>query len=149
MDRFCDRTGRPRIDLQSRSPRIGRVPDYRLDFNYYSKIMQGGAANLEPSPGDCVEGILFDMSEEDMTTIDEKEKAPSYFHRTLVNVVLSGGMEVSGVVSYVACDDKKAPFSPPTREYKETILEGAKAFGLSGEWIRKLESLPVQIEKRP
>jgi hypothetical protein len=144
MDRFCDKIGRSRIDLKTRLPRVGILEGYRLDFNYHSTLMGGGAANLEPSEGDHVEGVLFEMTGDDMVTLDEKEKAPSYFHRISVKVTLDNGSEVRNVVAYVACEDRKGPFSAPTKAYKQDILEGARAYGLSDVWIRRIESLPIQ-----
>ena len=146
MDRFCDRIGKGRIDLRTRMPRIGIVKGYKLDFNYHSTLMGGGAANMEPSERDQVEGVLFEMTGDDMAVLDDKEKAPSYFHRILVTVTLEGGIEARDVVAYVACEERKAPFSPPTKAYKQDIVEGAKAYGLSEAWIRKIEALPTQPE---
>jgi cation transport regulator ChaC len=144
MDRFCKKIGRPLIPLKDRAPRRATLKGFRLDFNYYSTLMKGGAANLEWSPDDQVEGVLFEMSEDDMKTLDEKEKAPSFYHRILVTVTLENGQSIDSVITYVACDDKKTQFAPPTLDYKSDIVEGAKAFGLSSAWIEKLEKLPTQ-----
>ncbi|MBW2058498.1 MAG: gamma-glutamylcyclotransferase [Deltaproteobacteria bacterium] len=144
LDVFCDKTKKPRIPLHERNPRRARLRNYALDFNYYSPLMGGGAANLEPSPGEEVEGVVFTMTEQDMATLDQRERAPEYFKRILVSVVLEDGTTLHDVVAYVACEDKKSPFTPPTRDYKAVIVAGAESYALSPEWIRKLKDLPEQ-----
>ena len=144
MDRFCDRINRPRIDLQSRNPRRGKLKDYKLDFNYHSSRMGGGAGNLSPAPGETVEGIVYDMSEDDFITLDEKEGLPTAYRRIKVPISLEDGSTLQEVTTYIACDDRIVPFSPPTEAYKQDLIDGARANGLSAAWIAMLESLPTQ-----
>ena len=108
LNRFCEKEGRPTIELRNKNPRRAILKDYKLDFNYYSNLMDGGAANLEPSTGEQVEGVVFEMTDEDMITLDLRERAPDYFYRILVDLTLiDGGGSLSHVVAYVACEDKK------------------------------------------
>lgn len=145
LDRFCDKVGRPRIELRSKNPRRAMLKGYKLDFNYYSDLMGGGAGNLEPSAGERVEGVVFEITDEDMITLDLRERAPDYYYRIRVDLMMTdGGGTLSDVVAYVACEDKKHPFTPPTHQYKAVIVAGAKDFDLSPEWIDKLEALPEQ-----
>ena len=144
MDRFCDRIKRPRIDLESRNPRRGKLKDYKLDFNYHSNRMGGGAGNLSPALGEIVEGIVYDMSEEDFRTLDEKEGLPTAYRRIMVPITLEDGSTLQEVTTYIACDDRIVPFSPPTEAYKQDLIDGARANGLSTAWITMLESLPTQ-----
>ncbi len=58
LNKWCRQRNRPLIDLKSKSPRTCILRDYRLDFNYYSPSRGGGAANIEPSLGEHVEGVL-------------------------------------------------------------------------------------------
>ena len=144
MDNYCTETGRPLIDLRQRSPRKGILKDHKLDFNYYSRLMGGGAGNAVECRGEHIEGIVFDLSEEDMVTIDGKEAAPDYFHRKKATITLEDGTELPDVVVYVAVKDKERDFTPPTHAYKRIIIEGAKDYGLSEAWIKKLEAIPSQ-----
>jgi len=133
---------RPLIDLASKSPKVCVLRDFRLNFNYYSRTRGGGAANIERAPGDHVEGVLLDINDVDKVTIDEKEGAPNYYREILVSVILRDCTKMENVVAYTVCEDKKTEFTPPTREYKQIIIDGARAFGLSKEWIEKLEKIP-------
>ena len=145
LNRFCHKEERPTIELRAKNPRRAILKDYKLDFNYYSNLMGGGAGNLEPAPGQQVEGVVFEMTDEDMITLDLRERAPEFFYRIKVDLMMiDGGGTLSDVVAYVACEDKKTPFTPPTQEYKAVIIDGAKDFDLSPEWIDKLVALPEQ-----
>ncbi len=134
--------GRPLIDLKSSSPKVCILRDFRLDFNYYSSGRRGGAANIEPAPGDYVEGVLFYINEEDKQTIYQKEGAPSFYHEIFVPVILKDGLKVENVITYTVCENRKREFTPPTLGYKKSMINGARACGLSKEWIEKIEKVP-------
>jgi hypothetical protein len=144
MDRFCDRIDRPRIPLHTRNPRRGKLKDYKLDFNYHSSRMGGGAGNLTPTEGGTVEGMVYDMTEDDFITLDEKEGLPTAYRKMQVPITLDDGSVLEEVTTYIACDDRIVPFSPPTREYKQDLIDGARINGLSAQWIAMLEALPTQ-----
>jgi len=142
LNEYCMKYHRPLIDLASKSPKVCILRDFRLDFNYYSQSGGGGAANIEHALGEHVEGVLFDISDIDKRTIDKKEDAPHCYREMLVSVKLRDGTKVENVITYTVCENKKRGFTPPTREYKQIIIDGARAFGLSEEWINKLQKIP-------
>jgi len=152
MDKFADNRGRPRIDISTRNPRPTVLKDYRLDFNVWAPRIRCGAGNIEESKGDFVEGTVFDLTEEDMVTIDLKEGIPNYekgkpdrYRHITVSLVLRDGSVLDDVVTYTANDHTKVPeFCPPAKGYKRDIVAGARAMGLSAAWIKKLEDLPTQ-----
>ena len=152
MDRFCQNRSRPRIDIATRNPRPAILKDYRLVFNVWAPSIRGGAGNIEPSPGDHVEGTVFDLTDDDMITIDMKEGIPNYevgkpdrYRRITVQLTLRDGTALDEVVTYTANDHTKVPdFCPPTKGYKKDVVAGAKAMGLSETWVKMLEDLPTQ-----
>lgn len=148
LDKYCINRQRPRIDLITKNPRTGILKKYRLDFNYYSSTRGGGAANLEgplePDSNEFVEGVLFELTEDEMKTINSKEGAPNYYHQIDVMVALKNGGEVRNVKTYTVVENRKVPFTPPTKEYKQIMIDGAKAFNLSTGWIQKLEKIPTK-----
>jgi hypothetical protein len=129
LNKWCRQRNRPLIDLKSKSPRTCILRDYRLDFNYYSPSRGGGAANIEPSLGEHVEGVLFEMTSADMHTVNVKEGAPNFYREIHVSVTLKDSGKVDGVATYTACDNRKTHFTAPTDEYLKIMLDGAKAFG--------------------
>jgi len=142
LNEYCIKHHRPLIDLASKSPKVCVLGDFRLDFNYYSPSRGGGTANIEHAPAEHVEGVLFDINDVDKETIDAKEGAPSCYREILVSIISRDGTKIENVITYTVCENKKREFTPPTREYKQIIIDGARAFGLSEEWIEKLEKIP-------
>ena len=47
------------------------LSDYEMIFNKHSN--DGGKANIMPSPGNIVEGILYSVNEEDLFILDKYE----------------------------------------------------------------------------
>ncbi len=148
LNRFCRKHNKPLIDLSSKTPRKGILKGYKLDFNYHSVELGGGAANIEKSPRDQVHGVVFRMTDDDMITLDLKEGAPDDFPRILVNITIPNGIDIKNVVAYHANKEKKTVFTPPSKAYKQIIVDGAKAFELSKKWISMLEALPTQPAER-
>jgi len=142
LDDHCRKKGKPFIHLASKSPKVYVLRSFKLDFNYYSYSREGGAANIEPARGEHVEGVLFDINDVDKRTIDDKEGAPNNYREILVSVILRDGTKIENVTAYTVCENKKREFTPPTRKYRQIIIDGARDFGLSEEWIKKLEKIP-------
>jgi hypothetical protein len=110
--------------------------------------MGGGAGNLTPSAGDHVEGVVYEMDDDDMITLDLKEGLPAAYRRIEVSIRLEDGTWLDDVIAYIACDDRIVAFSPPTQAYKQDLIDGARANALSQKWVAMLESLPTQKEGR-
>jgi gamma-glutamylcyclotransferase (GGCT)/AIG2-like uncharacterized protein YtfP len=133
------------------------LKDYRLAFNVWAPSIQAGAGNIEPSKGDHVEGTVFDLTDEDMITIDLKEGIPNVeagepdrYRRITVSLMLRDGSVLENVVSYTANDFTKVPdFCAPSKDYKKDVVDGAKAMALSDTWIKMLEDLPTQDHDKP
>lgn len=142
LDAYCIKNSRPLINLEQKSPKPCLLKDYRLDFNYYSKRRKGGVANIEPASGECVEGVLFEINETDKKTLDQKEGAPLVYHKIPVTVMLGDGTKIENAITYIILEKLKTKFTAPTKEYKQIIIKGAKAFGLSKRWIMKLREIP-------
>lgn len=143
LDDYCKRKLRPLINLKFKKSRICTLKDYRLEFNYYSRSRRGGVANIEHAQGEQVEGVLFEISDDDKQTISQKEGAPTFYCEIPVSVTLRDGTVIENVLTYMVCDNKKRnEFTPPTREYMQIMIDGAKAFGLSEQWIEKLGRIP-------
>lgn len=114
--------------------RLNRVPQhkharldgYRLVFN---KPMDSNPtlayANVVPSPGDSVHGIVYDCTEDDLTLLDEYEGVPSGEYRRATLTIATKAGSISAVL-YVAEVPSDAPRLPTSAEYMGRILTGAK-----------------------
>jgi len=152
MNKFCDKVNRPYIDLSSKNPKPARLEGYRLVFDVYSPRADMGAGNILKSPGDFLEGCAFDLTKEEIITIDLKEgipnpdkKLPNRYRQLMVNLKLKDGNILKDVITYEANDFTKVNgFCPPKRWYKEEILQGAIDMGLSDTWIQLLKFIPAK-----
>ncbi|WP_340695852.1 gamma-glutamylcyclotransferase family protein [Hydrogenobacter thermophilus] len=107
---------------------------YRLVFDGYSISWDGSVANLVPLEGGIVWGVLYEVSEECIKKLDECEGVSSgYYKRVKVEVHSEDGK------SFMAYTYLREPLEEgkPSREYIETLLEGAEAVGLPEEYVNK------------
>lgn len=114
---------------------LGRaeLPDYRLDFNYYSGSRGGGALNLMPERGCQVLGGLFEVSPSDLQLLDRKEGAPIFYRRTTVQVWLGG--EWLEAITYEVIEARRREFCPPTDDYVRLVKEAYQQLDLPEEGL--------------
>ncbi len=143
LDRYCQKNGNNKIPLNERNPRKAVLKDYELVFNYYSSTRGGGAANIEPKTGSSVEGVVFDLTEDEFEIIRKKEGAPNYYKEKIVSVYIEGS-PVQVYTFQVTEGKKEDVIQFPTQKYINIIIEGAKEFSLSDAWIKKLKKIPVK-----
>lgn len=139
LDKWCEEKGYPKIRFQSWQRAV--LDGYKLDFTHYSGRRKGGTADVT-CPGEFVEGVLFEASEEVMRLLDEKEgKEAGVSKRISVKVKLEDGKETKAI-TYQVCNPE--PFQAPHRDYLRVIIDGARVYGLSEGWIHKLEQIPTR-----
>ncbi|WP_242339178.1 MULTISPECIES: gamma-glutamylcyclotransferase [Anaeromyxobacter] len=120
-----------------------RLVGYRLAFDVLSRAWGGAVANLARSPGDVVEGIALPMPGASRGLADHREGAVSGLYEAF-EVELSpvdGGPHVPAIAYRATNSRRLASDAPPSPAYLEVLLRGARARGLSDEWIRRLEAL--------
>jgi gamma-glutamylcyclotransferase len=115
------------------------LPGYRLLFN--KKALREripddiGFANIDEDPERRVEGILYDISDEDVGRLDASERSPEHYERIEVTVETESGPRPC--FTYRARPDKTAPHLKPSRNYLNHIL-AARDF-LSWQYLDALE----------
>jgi gamma-glutamylcyclotransferase len=118
-----------------------RLDGYRLAFDVRSRFWGGAVASLAEAPGAHVEGISLPMPGGARGLVDHKEGAISGLYRPF-SVELTVGADKAPALAYRAADDRRLPAEePPSRAFLETLLKGARAWKLSGEWIEALQKL--------
>jgi hypothetical protein len=120
-----------------------RLAGYRLAFDVRSRFWGGAVASLVEAPGAAVEGVALPLPGEARGLVDHKEGAISGLYRPFPVTVtpLSGGAPLAAV-AYRAAEERRLPVEePPARAFVETLVRGARAFGLSAGWIADLEKL--------
>lgn len=115
---------------------LGRafLKGYRLVFDGFSERWGGAVANVVPSEGGVVWGVLYDVSEKCIKTLDEREGVSSgTYGRVLVEVCSEEGK------SFTAYTYLREPLEEgkPSERYIERLLEGAEAVGLPEDYVNK------------
>lgn len=120
-----------------------RLDGWRLCFDVSSRFWGGTVGSLAPAPGAGVEGLALPMPGSARGLADHKEGAVSGLYRPVEAMVapLAGGAPIRAAV-YVASPDRRLPAEqPPAAAWLETVIRGARAAGLSPEWIAELQRL--------
>ena len=107
------------------SKQVAFLNDYKFIINKKSKKNpNNGFANVIPEQNKIVEGILYEVYETDIIKLDKFEGYPNHYGREILDLRLSDGSKIKGVV-YVAQQQWTSPVElKTTNEYKNFILEG-------------------------
>lgn len=105
----------------------GKAENCRVAFTRWSEKWQGGVADLIHSPGDTAEGILYLIHPDELESLDQREGASPhlthpFYRRTWIEVMADGVIVKAFTYEVV---HKESSEIPPSKEYMETILEGA------------------------
>ncbi|MBN1592074.1 MAG: gamma-glutamylcyclotransferase [Candidatus Coatesbacteria bacterium] len=112
--------------------------NHRLAFTRFSDIRNGGVADVIPSETELVEGVTYDISDEDTVKLDVFENvAEGFYSRMDVRVTLPAG-EIIEVFTYKATEEGEFK---PTKAYMAHLINGAKYHGLSSEYTASLEAI--------
>jgi len=120
-----------------------RLGGYALVFNVYSRSRNGGVANIELRDGEFVKGVIFEVKEEDIPKLDEKEGSPLFYEQVPIK---HGDKRIWGdVFTYAVPSERTKPYHvKPIKDYINVIINGARKYGLSEEWLKKLANVPTQ-----
>lgn len=111
---------------------------HKLVFNkLVSYNPQEGYANIVPDENDMVEGVLYEISDSDLSKLDKYEGYPNHYGRIRVTVQLDDDQEVEAVI-YIAQPDKVREGLKPSREYLKHLIIGGEGI-LSESYRRKLK----------
>jgi len=131
--------------MQERCPnskfiRKAFLKDYTFVYDGYSKKRKGAVANIIESPGRIVWGCLYDITEDNIKKLDEKEGYPYSYKKKDVPVFDDDGNVYTAIV-YLRTGREHGT---PSKDYRNTVLEGARDCGLDAKYIR--DFLDVKLE---
>jgi gamma-glutamylcyclotransferase len=120
-----------------------RLDGWRLSFDVVSRFWGGAVGSLVPAAGARVEGLAVPMAGSARGLADHKEGAISGLFRPMeVQVAPLSGGEPIRAAAYVASPERRlAAEQAPSPAWLETVERGARAAGLSPEWISELARL--------
>uniref|UniRef100_A0A8C7X6L2 Gamma-glutamylcyclotransferase a n=1 Tax=Oryzias sinensis TaxID=183150 RepID=A0A8C7X6L2_9TELE len=123
--------------------------DYKLNFglpdSHTGSEWHGGAATIEACPGAEVWGVIWTLSNEHLSSLDNQEG---------VSVGIYSPQEVSvetddGVILCRTYQMNGFQPCPPSPQYKQVVCMGAKRGGLPMEYQKKLEEIQTNNYSGP
>ncbi|HVB98270.1 MAG TPA: gamma-glutamylcyclotransferase family protein [Candidatus Dormibacteraeota bacterium] len=113
----------------------GKLENYEIVFN---KKARGGAAmaNIRPASGKCVYGVLYQITEAALKTLDRFEGAPEHYRRIEVTVTDTHGGPVRAQ-AYIATKVEKGLHPAP--HYLQAMLQAAAEYQFPAEYIEELK----------
>jgi hypothetical protein len=124
------------------------LKDYRLVFNQPGiPWIEPSFANIEPAHGEYIEGVLYEITGDEMHALDISEGNGAY---DIVTSRIEG--EVGGPVeAHTFMTRNVAIGLHPSQRYMQLLVAGAEEHSLSPDWIQKLKDAPYfsqEISKR-
>ena len=120
----------------------GKVVGRRLDFA--KRSMDGsGKADMPLQPGAVVQGVLFQMTQDDLRALDVFEGAGRGYEQQWVKVERMDGTTAEAI-SYVATD--RVPDKNPYDWYLALVIAGARQHGLSSDYLSQLYTTKFGID---
>lgn len=121
----------------ARSLGPARLPNHTLTFTWDSHIWEGGVGHVVAEPGHDVWGVLWDCTDDHITSLDGYERlSDGIYIRTQMPVEHDGAP--TDALIYLACGDT---YKAPSKRYVRTLVRGARANGLPADYIAELEAL--------
>lgn len=151
---WCRHFGHKPPNLKPGKPAV--LDNYRLSFPIFSEYWGGGIGDIVYDPGKYVMGAVFDLSDHDLSILDQKVarmldasgKDVGVYRRLEVEIAPLGKGQAIKAVTYQGVSVERYHI-PPTTHYMDLVIQGAYTFGLSMMWISYLQSFSTQQGKKP
>lgn len=133
-------------------PRRVILPNHRIRTNYLTTSSLG-AANIEPSRGEVVEGILLSISPDVQKALRAKEGWPRRYAEIDLEVIMpSTGKPVPAFTYQVTAEHRLPVDVQVSPRYRALILNGAKRAQLSRAYqshLRAMLKTPLMVAPSP
>jgi len=140
LARWCEKRNKKALKPNSIKPVV--LPGYKLVFNHYSETRKSGAANIMESSSDNVWGLLMEITDEDIATIQDKEGFPNTYDEKKVIVKDKAGNIIENVLTYkIKPGKEKSKHQPPVKEYLGFIINNGIKYGFPEEYIAMLKNM--------
>ena len=133
---------------------LASLADHRLAVTRFSPDWGGGLASPQLAHGQTLWGVVYDLSDEDMSGLDEKEgfRAAGDQHNicdrdiTTVDLVRPDDGSIPRRLRPWVFVPRPSNPTPPSRRYLDAILAGARHHHLPEEYIARLAQIEVAAE---
>jgi hypothetical protein len=120
------------------------LPNFKVEFRHYSENRQGGISSIVEAPGKLVQGVMYEIQDEEIDVMDIRESVPAGLYRRDTFLVMGedGSWHEADLYRTV---NPSGPY-PPSREYLDEMIEGAQEHSLDAEYIQELVSLRRSLD---
>ncbi len=138
-----------RLNVPVHSQSTAVLKGYRLVFNVLEdekfRFEKRGIANIAPSPRGRVEGIAFEINEEDLDKLDLASgvRALKYYRKKIT--VIRPGCSTIEAVTYAGWPDVTSLGLLPSGKYLRRLIEAATRAEISRPFKHWLQSHPTTI----
>lgn len=115
------------------------LPNFRVEFRFYSESRQGGISSIIECPGELTRGVIYEVPKEKMLKLDEIESVPQGLYKRETFLVLGEDGEWHEAELYRVVNPG-GPFTP-AKSYIELMVEGAEEHGLDPDYVEELKRL--------
>lgn len=115
------------------------LPNYEVQFRFWSKNRNGGISTIIESPGKMVHGVIYKVNAEEMGELDILESVPQGLYKREKFLVLGEDQKWHKVDLYRVAKPS-GPFTP-SRGYVELMLAGAKEHGIDPEYVKIIAAI--------
>jgi gamma-glutamylcyclotransferase (GGCT)/AIG2-like uncharacterized protein YtfP len=120
------------------------LPNFEIQFRFWSKKRQGGLSTIMPKPGNLIHGVIYECDEAEMVELDIIESVPQGLYKRETMLVLGeDGAWHKADLYRVA--NPKGPFTP-AKGYVELMLSGAREHNLAPEHVKVIEAIYERSE---
>ncbi len=116
----------------------GFLRGYRLGFTFDSAGWNGGVADITQDPSREVWGFVYEISDQDLKSLDEYEGYPTAYTRFKTRIHTPSKI-LDDVWVYTVV--RKKGFVPPTQAYLGIIQKAAKAFNFPENYRKLLDGV--------
>lgn len=137
-EKWCNERGKDPNSLKV-EPGTFFLPDYELDFHYYSVGRDGGALDVVKLRGHAVAGKLFKVTGDGWASLDYKEGAPKYYERKQIQVLSENGEQRTAITYVVTQAKAEKNHVPPASDYIEIVERAYDYYGItkSHPWAKE------------
>jgi len=126
---------------------VAQLANHRICFPRRSPVRGCAVASFEPHKGGVVWGVVYELEDDDLRRLDEREgydpvnpRAINRYCRVDVTVHHTAGEKVEAV-AYVAVPEESP--GRPSAEYMRHIIDGAVAHSFPDDYIKTLMAIAI------
>jgi len=126
--------------------RVAVLDDFELRFDLPVGPGERGVANVVPSRGNEVWGVLYLLTHREAERLDRTEGVPhGAYSRLAIEARDTAGTRI-GAFTYHSARGRAG--RKPSRRYLGLLISGARQHGLPAQYIARLQSIPLAVDER-